>query len=162
MNLITYNQIFELALQTFISDYISGIYSPTTESDINYYLMALCKELLQKNNLPLNLHAHYTIPNNNACSGKKVDIVLNSSVAVEIKFEANYPGVSKPVVFPKEAAKDIERLTLLKQSGIDHCHFVFLDEDGTHMRNFNKYTSVALSWQKLNPTNPSYLLHLTI
>jgi len=85
---------------------------------------------------------------------------VGGKIAVEIKFEANYPGVSKPVVFSTEAAKDIERLLNLKKAGLSYCHFVFLDEDGTHYRNFNKYTPMPVTWHPLNQNKLSNLLHL--
>lgn len=163
MSAETNNHIFTTALRLFIDDYENGIYTPVTEADIQFYLMALCKKLMQENNMPLDIHANYAIPKHESLKSKKIDIVIGSAIAIEIKFEANYPGVSKPVVFPAAAAKDIDRLNDLKLAGIDYCHFIFLDEDGTHFRNFSKYTTHPLLWKALNRNNQpqSKLLHLS-
>lgn len=156
------NELFENALRSFIIDYEKGCYNPRTEADVQFYLMACCKELLQEQDLELDIHANDRLLHYPAWRGKKLDIVIAGTIVVEIKFEADYPGVSKPVVFPREAAKDIERLIALREAGISYCHFIFLDEDGTHFRNFDKYSPVPLTWQTVcrKDRGPSKLLHL--
>ncbi|CDX00849.1 Hypothetical protein DPCES_0962 [Desulfitobacterium hafniense] len=157
------NLIVREAIKQFVKDYEEETYIPRTEADIQGYLFSLCIRGLTNCNLNLEIHLNYPSISLDGLKHKKVDIVLGSDVAIEIKFEADYPGVSKPVVFPKEAASDIERLQVMKNNGISHCHFVFLDEDGTHLRNFQKYTPIPLNWLTLSVRGKEkYILHLEL
>lgn len=160
MAINNYEEIFAKALNYFINDYKNQEYIPITEADIQFYLMSLCRELLKRENISLDIHANYEISKESGFKGKKIDIVLGKCVAVEIKFEANYQGVSKPVVLAYEAANDIKRLHELKDAGMPYCHFIFLDEDGTHVRNFQKYVEEKIEWIPIGGEKNAHLCTL--
>lgn len=157
------NQLFMSSLEKFIEIYDKGIYRPRTESDVQGYLFALCIEEFIKNNIEQDLHLNCPNKNLDPSSRKKIDIVLNNEVAVEIKFEADFPGVSKPVVFSNEAVKDITRLSEMKENGMPFCHFLFIDEDGTHFRNFYKYVDIPINWNTVRINGKtSHILHIIL
>ncbi len=157
-----YNQIFQKVIQAFINDYQHGIYNPITEADVQAYLFSLSREECIKQGLEQNIHLNVADPRFDPSKRKKIDLILNMEVAVEIKFEANYPNVSKPVVLSEEAAKDIERIKQMKENGITYCYFLFIDEDGQHFRNFHKHTSVSIHWEKVQrKSGLSYILFLS-
>jgi len=157
-----YDLITTNAISNFVHDYEKGLFVPRTEADIQGYIFSACLQEFKLHNFELNIHLNYPNLILDNMKRKKIDIVVGDSIAVEIKFEADYPGVSKPVVFREEVISDLERLKSMKNKGMPHCHFVFIDEDGTHYRNLYKYTDVALNWMELNikSRKRSYLLHI--
>lgn len=158
-----YNSVVYKTIDQFIDDYINCVYIPRTEADIQGYLFALCLKELMLNRLDLDIHLNYPNPYLDNQKHKKIDIVIGTKVAVEIKFEADYTGVSKPVVFPKDAISDLDRLKSMKARGMEHCHFIFLDEDGTHFRNLQKYTEDKLNWKLLSISGVDrYFLHVEL
>ncbi|KGK85868.1 hypothetical protein DP73_17710 [Desulfosporosinus sp. HMP52] len=113
------------------------------------YLFSLCLKELSECQADLDKHLSYPTIYLDDKKHKKIDIVLGSEVAIEIKFEANYPGVSKPVVFPSDPIAEWLRLKSMKTQGMKHCHFIFLIKGGTHFRNLQKYTENKLNWLKI-------------
>ena len=80
----------------------------------------------------------------------KYDLVPGTdSIVVEVKFDADYPGVSKPVCFADDIAKDLERLQAVRRYRACNCHFVLIDEDGMHRRNLHKHDSASMNWREL-------------
>lgn len=157
------NSLVKKAITQFLEDYVTARYTPLTEADIQGYIFSLCLKELNEFQAELDIHLNYPSSYLDDKKYKKIDIILGSDAAIEIKFEADYPSVSKPVVFPKDAIADLDRLKSMKAFGMSHCHFIFLDEDGTHFRNLQKYTEDKLNWQRLSVAGvDKYFLHVEL
>lgn len=96
----------------------------------------------------------------------KVDLVLgDNEILIELKFEPDYPGVSKPVVFStkREAAgsgsieSDLEKIEEYARKS-KSTHFVMIDEDGRHTNKIatEKWKTIQVEHKKKN----SYYLHI--
>lgn len=157
---MSYTKIIVEAIESFLGDYAASEYIPVTESDIHGYIFLKCIEGCNKYRLPKEVHINHKVKL--LGSKKKIDIVLGINVAVEVKFEANYPGVSKPVVFKEEVLKDLVRLDFLRKNGLEKTIFIFLDEDGEHYRNtVNRYNLPQSDWTIINRNNhKTYILML--
>ena len=146
----TPEQVLQEALNAMIGDYASRRFAPLTEADVQCHLYAECLKLLA-DAVPFPLHANWRLSSPSpGLARAKFDLILgNDEMVVEIKFEANYTGVSKPVCFPREIAKDVERLQLARECGVSRGWLILIDEDGTHQRNLHKYISLPLNWREL-------------
>lgn len=139
-----YNSVVYKTIDQFIDDYINCVYIPRTEADIQGYLFALCLKELMLNRLDLDIHLNYPNPYLDNQKHKKIDIVIGTKVAVEIKFEADYTGVSKPVVFPKDAMEYFSHASRKEYfDGIDssflHNAVILIDPDtGFEVKNMNQ------------------------
>jgi hypothetical protein len=155
---MSYIRIIDEVLNEFINDYIDGEYIPITESDIHGYIFSKCLEACEKYRLPKDVHINHK--NKLLGTKKKIDVILGDLVAVEIKFEADYPGVSKPVVLKEEVLKDLERISFLREYGFEKAIFLFIDEDGEHYRNsVNRYKISQSEWKVLDRKNKNtYIL----
>ena len=126
--------VFEVAVQTAVEDvivaYASGGITIETEADLQGHLFARLVALLPGS--PLPLHACRSI----GTPREKPDLVIgDKEIIVELKVEADYPGVSKLVVSPEEVWKDLQRLNRYVREGIVRSgYFLMLDEDGSHAR----------------------------
>ena len=139
-----YREVFLLGWQRSIEKYVSGEYRLFSESDLRCFLFHECVDIMKKNDFekPYQIFTEKSILNRR----QKTDLVLGNEVAAEIKFEADYPGVSKPVVFREEVEKDINRLSAFINKGYRNAFFIMIDEDGTHMRN----PRIKENWKEIN------------
>jgi hypothetical protein len=159
--------IIESALSKMAMNYQSGWFIPRTERDLQCYLYSEIQNGQRENGWShSSVHAEWR-PSIWPFGRKCADLVVGNDIVIELKFEADYDGVSKPVVSSNEIMDDLERLETLKQNGVTG-HFILLDEDGTHFRNLQRYLDSKqqtprriLVWRAL--TRPageySYLVH---
>lgn len=104
-----------------------------SERDLQSHLFSESLKLMRAQNFPTpyKVYAERSI-----LSRHKTDLVLGEDdIAVEMKLEPDYPGVSKPVALREEVEKDIKTLDEYIKGGVKHAHFVIIDEDGHHARN---------------------------
>jgi hypothetical protein len=161
----TAGRAIQQGLDAMVTAYESCRFAPLTEADLQCHLYAGClQSYVSESSSPYPLHANWKLAARPPeLARAKFDLILGQDeVVVEIKFEADYPGVSKPVCFPREIAKDVARLELARQHGVRTGLLIMIDEDGTHRRNLRKYVSVPLDWRELQRVDgrPSYLLEL--
>lgn len=151
-----YNEVFLHAWRKFLDKYEQEKIQPLTESDIHGHLFSLCLEQLKSEGFetPYKVHMNWRV----FSARKKSDIVLgDKEIVVEVKFEPDYPGVSKPVTFRELVEEDLERISNYKKRGIPHTHFVMIDEDGFHMRN----PRIPHKWQTMTVRGKqAYVLHV--
>lgn len=159
---MVYQDVLNSSIHEFIKIYSNEIYKPLTEMDIQGYIFALCLNQIKTGGLEENIHIN--VPNKALGPRKKIDIVLNEEIALEVKFEADYPGVSKPVAFTEEIFKDISRLKDVKNSGFKYCAFFLIDEDGMHYRKLLKETGIPEDkWMVVNKAGKErFILFLII
>lgn len=160
-----YEGVYRDALQRSLTAYTRGDFRPLTEADWQCYMYAQLLSLLDARHMdPSLIHANWRLSSRpQALSRAKFDLVVgHDELVAEIKFEADYPGVSKPVCFPREVAKDVERLSLARSSGVKDGHLLVVDEDGALHRNLQKYVTHELRWQRVSPqaTRQVYVLDL--
>ena len=160
-------QVFCDALNAVLSEYEARTFAPLTEADVQSQLYGECLSRLRSLQMtPYPLHVNWRLSSRpSGLERAKFDLILGKDlVVVEIKFEADYPGVSKPVCFSNEIAKDVVRLQEARRHGVAASHFVFIDEDGTHRRNLHKHVSLTLPWRELSRADrkPAHLLHLPL
>jgi len=161
-----YDKLFEDALLHALYDYSENKIRFFSERDLQSHLFFECRKLMEEQHFsyPLKLYAEKTAFSKHA----KVDLVLgDDEVLVELKLEADYPGVSKPVVFTTktEAAgsgsieSDLEKIEEYSRNG-KCAHFVMIDEDGRHVRKMNDERWKAI-YVKLNgPKKVVHYLHV--
>ena len=159
----TAERAIQQALDGMGTAYESRRFTPLTEADLQCHLYAGClHSYASESSIPFPLHANWKLAERPPeLARAKFDLILGQDeVVVEIKFEADYPGVSKPVCFPREIAKDVARLELARQHGVRMGLLIMIDEDGTYRRNLQKYVAPALNWRELHRLDgrPSYLL----
>lgn len=155
-NNMSYDYVIEKSFKGIITDYSNQIFKPITESDIHGYLYHLCLNECEKLNLPKNIHINQR--HRFLEARKKVDLNVNDEIIVEVKFEADYPGVSKPVVLDTEVRKDIERVKNINASG-GKAYFLFIDEDGQHYRNsMKRYNINQAEWSIVDDEKNRYIL----
>lgn len=146
---MTFSKVVDEALEIFVADYSILIYEPRTEADIQGYLFHLCMLGCSKYGLALDVHLNHK--HKLLGTRRKIDMIVGGCIAVEVKYEANYPGVSKPVVLKEEVLKDLERIKYLKDNGFTSVYFLFVDEDGEHFRNsMFRYNIPQTDWITIN------------
>lgn len=141
----------DAALARLLGEYSRGEFIPLIEADLQCHLYALLLGVLDADGTRRpEVHANWRLsPAPPALERAKFDLVIgNQESLCEIKFEADYPGVSKPVCFAHEIAKDINRLRMAATHGISGW-FLMLDEDGTHMPNLHKKVNGMLDWKEV-------------
>ena len=105
-----------------------------SERDLQCHLFSESLKLMRAQNFPIPYKIY--VERSILSKHKKTDLVLGEDdVAVEMKFEPDYPSVNKPVAFREEVEKDIEILAEYIKKGMKYAHFVMIDEDGSHARN---------------------------
>ena len=132
--MLNHNEIFLRAWKNVLEGYRNGKIRFISEADLQSHLFSECLRLMEteKFETPYKIHANKSL----FTPRRKTDLVLgHDEVAIEIKLEPDYPGVSKPVVFREEVEKDIAKLDEYLRQRVKHAHFVMIDEDGNHMRN---------------------------
>lgn len=155
-NNMSYERVIEEAIKGMIFDYSNKLFKPITESDLHGYLYYLCIKECDKLGLPRNIHINQR--HKLLDSKKKVDLYVNEELTVEIKFEPDFPGVSKPVVFDTEVRKDIERVQYINDNG-EKGYFLFIDEDGQHYRNsMKRYGINQAEWRIVEDERKKYIL----
>jgi len=128
-----YNAIFLEAWKNVLQGYRDAEIRLLSERDLQSHLFSESLKLMRAQNFPTpyKFHAERSI-----LSKHKTDLVLGEDdIAVEMKLEPDYPGVSKPVAFREEVEKDIKSLDEYIKRGMKYAHFVMIDEDGDHARN---------------------------
>ena len=122
--------IVQAAIAQVMSDYQGGAISILTEADLQGHLFRRLAERLTGRPLPLHACRSIHTPR------EKPDLVIGEKeIAIELKVEADYPGVSKPVVFPEDVWKDLHRLhRYCAERIVSRGYFLMLDEDGSHAR----------------------------
>ena len=153
-----YRKVIDEALEALVRDYSAGVYIPLTEADVQGYLFTLCINKCVEYNLDKDIHLNCR--HQSLGSREKIDLVAGGKVVCEIKFEADFPGVSKPVVFHYDVRKDLKRIENLSKQGFDLCYFIFLDEDGEHHRNsLKRYYIEQSEWRETQKNDKkSFLL----
>jgi len=117
------------AVASVLKDYEAGRLDIRTEADLQGHLFAALLSRLE--GVPVPLHANMSLGN----PREKIDLVVGQGSISELKVEADYPGVSKPVVFPEDVWKDLRRLDRYCREGrVRSAFFLMLDEDGSHAR----------------------------
>jgi hypothetical protein len=148
---VSYSEILQQAVDKLIADYTSKKILLFSEGDLQSHLFAHCRRIMESYDFPAPLkifveYGRYEI------GRKRIDLVLGDDIFVEIKFEPDYPGVSKPVVFKAEVFSDIEKIASYAKKG-KKGHFIMIDEDGMHRRNV-----LPERWKKLE--NGMNFLHV--
>jgi len=129
-----YNAIFLEAWKNVLQGYRNAEIMFLSERDLQGHLFSESLKLMRAQNFPTpyKVYAERSI----LSKRKKTDLVLGEDdIAVEMKLEPDYPGVSKPVAFREAVEKDIKSLDEYIKRGVKHAHFVMIDEDGDHARN---------------------------
>lgn len=129
-----YNEIFLRSWKNALKKYSEMEIKFITEADLQSHVFSECINQFETENMekPYKIHVNKSI----FSPRQKTDLVLgDADVAVEFKFEPDYPGVSKPVAFREEIEKDIVRVNEYIQQGVKYSHFAMIDEDGFHRRN---------------------------
>lgn len=132
--MLTHNEIFLRPWKNVLERYRDGKIRFISEADLQCHLFSECLRLMEieKFETPYKIHVNKSL----FTPRRKTDLVLgHDEVAIEIKLEPDYPGVSKPVAFREEVEKDITKLDESLRQGVKHAHFVMIDEDGFHKRN---------------------------
>jgi len=153
---MNYNEIFIESWNSVLKRYKEGNVRFLSEADLRCHIFSECLKLLirEKMEIPYKIHAEKSI----LSPRQKADLVLGADeVIVEIKFEPNYPGVSKPVVFREDVEKDIAKMEEYLKRGAQHAHFVMIDEDGQHARNPRIKEEWKSMWIR---RKKSYYLHI--
>jgi len=166
---MNYNELFLSAWESILKKYEHGKIKFLSESDFQSHLFSECLKWLSnaKTETPYKIHAERSI----ISPHKKTDIVLGGDeVAVEIKFEPDYPGMpasKKPVTFIRKSEgsgsieHDVEKLSDYKRLGVKHAHFVMIDEDEFHKDRIIKYLRLK-NWKTLKVNSrKSYSLLVT-
>lgn len=152
-----YNKVFMRSWNTVLKQYQEGKIRFLSEADLQSHLFSESLKLFanEQFEIPYKIHAEKSI----LSPHQKTDLVLgDNEVAVEIKLEADYPGVNKPVVFREDVEKDIVRLDEYLKKGMKDAHFVMIDEDGQHARN----PRIREEWKSIvTQGRRCYYLHVT-
>lgn len=120
------------AVRAILTRYERGELEILTEADLQGHLFAEIAGRVPGR--PVPIHSHYSLVSRR----EKLDILVSDGeerIMLELKVEPDYPGVPKPVVFPEEVWKDLERLERYVSVGhVQAGYFLMLDENGSHYR----------------------------
>ena len=135
-----YNQVFLQAVDDLKRQFQNGEITFKTESDLQSHLYANCLTLMKQNEFP----KPYQIKTNFGLFSprQKIDLVLGKGgVLVEIKYEPDnsiLPPSRRPVVLPENVQHDQQKMKEYREKA-PFAYFLFLDEDGQHMRRMKNY-----------------------
>jgi hypothetical protein len=170
--LVDWDSAMQRSIESLRICYEAGALIPRTEADLQAFIYGqLVREADREDSEgywePLRLHSNWrTGAFPRSLRGAKMDIVAGSrDLAVELKLESDYPGVSRLMVLEQEARRDVQRLRALKEAGFESCHFVMIDEDGAHTSNTFELAGIPVTWQVLRSPfrdRDTGLLHLVL
>lgn len=117
------------AVAAVMESYRQGDIEIRTEADLQGHLFAALLPRLKGHPSPLHANLSLVSPR------EKIDLVIGRECIMELKVEADYPGVTKPVVFPEDVWKDLKRLNrYVQEKTVEQAYFLMLDQDGSHAR----------------------------
>jgi len=165
-----YNELFLKAWANVLKGYEDSKIRLLSERDLQAHLFSECLRLLsgERAETPYKIHIEKSITSPH----RKTDLVLgNDEVAIEIKFEPDYPSMPKsrkPVTFVRKLdgsgsiESDVEKLSEYKKLGVRHVHLVMIDEDESHKNKIRKHLQID-NWKTLEVNGrKSYSLIISI